>query len=59
MKAAQLFDITGQVALVTGAAAGLGLAMAEVLAENGAHVVLTDIDAAGLKACLLYTSRCV
>ncbi|HUE18989.1 MAG TPA: SDR family oxidoreductase [Stellaceae bacterium] len=50
MKAAQLFDITGQVALVTGAAAGLGLAMAEVLAENGAHVVLTDIDAAGLKA---------
>ncbi len=31
MKAAQLFDISGQSALATGAASGLGLAYAEVL----------------------------
>jgi NAD(P)-dependent dehydrogenase (short-subunit alcohol dehydrogenase family) len=42
-----LFDITGLVALVTGAASGLGLAMAETMAENGASVVLADVDADG------------
>ena len=49
MRAERLFDVTGQVAFVTGAASGLGLAMAEVMAENGATVVLADIDAAGLE----------
>jgi NAD(P)-dependent dehydrogenase (short-subunit alcohol dehydrogenase family) len=44
-----LFDIKGQVALVTGAASGLGLAYAEVMAENGARVVLVDMDAEGLE----------
>ncbi|MFM7570035.1 MAG: SDR family NAD(P)-dependent oxidoreductase [Betaproteobacteria bacterium] len=48
MKAEQLFSIEGQVAVVTGAAAGLGRAYAEVLAANHAHVVLTDIDPGGL-----------
>lgn len=41
------FDITGRSALVTGAASGIGLAYAEVLAEAGAKVTLTDIDAEG------------
>jgi NAD(P)-dependent dehydrogenase (short-subunit alcohol dehydrogenase family) len=48
MKAEQIFDVTGRVAIVTGAASGLGLAMAEVMAENGARVTLADADQAGL-----------
>ena len=45
-----LFGMAGQVAAVTGAASGLGLAMAEVLAGAGATVVLLDVDAQGLEA---------
>ncbi len=48
MRAAQLFDVSGRIVFVTGAASGLGLAYSEVLAENGAHVVMTDIDAPAL-----------
>jgi NAD(P)-dependent dehydrogenase (short-subunit alcohol dehydrogenase family) len=40
MKAAALFDLKGRVALVTGASGGLGLRFAQVLAANGAAVVL-------------------
>jgi len=38
--AENLFDLTGKVALITGANAGLGLAMAEGLARAGADVVI-------------------
>ena len=35
-----LFSLDGRIALVTGASRGLGFAMAEALAQQGAHVVL-------------------
>ena len=37
-------QVQGKVALITGAAAGIGAACAEALAAEGARVVLTDLD---------------
>ena len=45
-----MFDLSGKVALVTGASRGLGWAMAESLARAGAHVVLNARDRAALEA---------
>jgi 3-oxoacyl-[acyl-carrier protein] reductase len=62
MKANDMFDLTGEVALVTGSSSGLGLRFAGVLAANGAKVALVarrverleslkkTIEAAGGKA---------
>ena len=42
----QRFDLNGRVALVTGAAQGMGRAMALALAEAGADLLIADINAA-------------
>jgi NAD(P)-dependent dehydrogenase (short-subunit alcohol dehydrogenase family) len=40
----RLFDVRDARVIVTGAASGLGLAMAEVMAEGGAKVTMTDLN---------------
>jgi NAD(P)-dependent dehydrogenase (short-subunit alcohol dehydrogenase family) len=44
-----LFDLTGRVALVSGAASGLGRAMAMALAQHGADLMLADRNNAGME----------
>ena len=47
---ANTLDFSGKVALVTGAAAGMGLATARAFAEAGAAVVLADFKEDAVKA---------
>jgi NAD(P)-dependent dehydrogenase (short-subunit alcohol dehydrogenase family) len=39
-----VFQLTGKVAIVTGAGSGIGLAIARLFGAQGAHVVLLDLD---------------
>ena len=45
----QLFDLSGQVAVVTGGSRGLGLQIAEALGEAGARILLSSRKAADLE----------
>ncbi|WP_017758491.1 SDR family NAD(P)-dependent oxidoreductase [Pseudacidovorax intermedius] len=48
MSLPALFDLAGRAVVVTGAASGLGLAIAEAMLQAGARTVMTDVDADAL-----------
>src|SRR5438128_9418140 len=45
MAAADLFDLAGKVAVITGGAGGIGVVYAQALCEAGASVVVADVAA--------------
>ncbi len=48
--ATSLFDLTGKIALVTGASRGIGESIARLLAEQGAHVIVSSRKIEGCQA---------
>jgi NAD(P)-dependent dehydrogenase (short-subunit alcohol dehydrogenase family) len=54
---ANLFDLSGRVAVVSGAAQGLGRAMSIALAEAGADLLLVDRNSSGVRDTAEHISR--
>lgn len=48
MRASELFDVRGKRVFITGGASGIGLAIAEVMADAGARVAVVDREAPSL-----------
>ena len=46
---AKVFDLSGKVVVVTGAAGGIGMAVCRQLGSSGATIVLSDVDKSGLE----------
>lgn len=44
------FQFAGRTAVITGAGSGIGAALADALAQRGAHLALADVNRAGLAA---------
>jgi len=44
VKAEDLYSVAGKVVVITGGANGLGFAMARAMTDNGARVVIVDVD---------------
>ncbi|MBC7288080.1 MAG: SDR family oxidoreductase [Armatimonadetes bacterium] len=57
MSVLDKFRLDGRVAIVTGAAQGLGRAMAQALAEAGAHIAIADINLPGAEKAALEISH--
>lgn len=55
---ANSFALDGRVAVITGAASGIGREIARTLAEAGARTVLADINDAGLRDTAAYVAEC-
>jgi NAD(P)-dependent dehydrogenase (short-subunit alcohol dehydrogenase family) len=52
-----MYDLTGKVAVITGAASGMGHAAAILFAQQGAHVVLADLNTKGGEAAAAEASK--
>ena len=50
MSNTNLFDLSGKVALVTGASRGIGESIAKLLAQQGAHVIVSSRKIEGCQA---------
>ena len=46
------YNLDGQIALVTGGAQGIGLAVSKRLSESGAHIIIFDLDETAIKNAL-------